>query len=64
MYFTIDAVKELDELKIVTNAPTRIEVIRRALRFYEYVVRKTDEGYKIELVKGKNKELLSPLAVI
>lgn len=62
--FTIEAVEELDNLKTITQAPSRVEAVRRALRFYEYVVRHANKGYKVELSKGKDRQVLAPLSVI
>ena len=59
--FSEEAVQRLDGLVTATESATRAEVIRNALRVYDYLVRKDKDGYEIELVKegdGKVKPAL------
>lgn len=42
--FTEEAVDELDELQELTRLPTRVEVIRHALRFLRWAVDETANG--------------------
>lgn len=62
--FTTEALDDLDDLKLRTKSTNRAEVIRRALRFFDYAVSKAEEGYSCEMVKGKKKETLAPLLVV
>lgn len=59
--FSRKAVERLDELKVVTGSGSRAEIIRNALRVYEYLVEMKEEGYKIQL--GKNQETTKGIAL-
>ena len=56
--FSPNAVERLDALKGRGFCSTRAEVVRNALRLYEFLLEKSDEGYKIQMVKGKEKETI------
>ena len=43
--FSPDAVDRLDSLKEKSRCSTRVDVIREALRIYEYLIQKDDEEY-------------------
>lgn len=60
--FSPDAVERLDALKGKGFCSTRAEVVRNALRLYEFLLEKSDEGYKVQLVKGKEKITIIPLS--
>lgn len=62
--FSDEAIEDLDNLKNLTKSASRVEVIRRALRFYEYTARMVSDGYQVELTKGKTKLVLAPVSVI
>jgi len=56
--FSIDAVERLDSMVSKTKASTRAEVIRNALRLYEYILDQTEGGYQVQLVKGREKKTI------
>jgi len=45
--FAPEALARLDALKEVTDAPTRAEAVRSALRFYEWLVNEAKRGSTI-----------------
>lgn len=47
--FSPDAFERLEELRRETNATTKVEVIRDALRIYEWMAEQSREGRVIEL---------------
>lgn len=49
--FSAEAVEQLDELVELTEAATRAEVVRNALRLYAYTVKKLKSGYTFEFKK-------------
>jgi metal-responsive CopG/Arc/MetJ family transcriptional regulator len=49
--FSQDAVKRLDDLVKSEQCVSRAELLRRALRFYEYTAKKLHDDYKIQFVK-------------
>ena len=49
--FSNDAVKRLDAMVKTTDAASRAEVMRNALRIYEYINLKLKDGYQVELKK-------------
>ena len=56
--FTLEAIKRLDELKEKTEAATRAETVRHALRLYEWFVKvkDVDPDSTIQII-NKNKEV-------
>lgn len=57
--FTEEAIKEIDHTQICTNLPSRVEVIRHALRFLQWAVDETSRGSSIWLEKdGKVREII------
>ena len=59
--FSEDAIERLDKLKIATAASSRTEVVRNALRVYEYMNTMINEGYELELQKDGNRISVVPL---
>ncbi len=53
--FTLEALARLDALKEVTDAPTRAEIVRRALRLYEWFVNEAKSDNTIMSVDGNDK---------
>jgi|WetSurMetagenome_2_1015567.scaffolds.fasta_scaffold1735764_1 hypothetical protein len=53
--FSEDAVSRLDDLVKKTASPTRAELVRKSLRFFEYISDKLKDGYRLELSKDKDK---------
>jgi Arc/MetJ-type ribon-helix-helix transcriptional regulator len=53
--FSKDAVSRLDTLVETTESSSRAEVIRKSLKLYEYVNEMVDDGYSIEVSKGKER---------
>ncbi|HZR40310.1 MAG TPA: hypothetical protein VFB12_09360 [Ktedonobacteraceae bacterium] len=51
--FTPDSLRRLEELKRRTDAITKAEVVRNALKLYEWLVTEVDPDYIIEI---KDKE--------
>ena len=51
---TPEALEELDALKDAVGAATRAELLRNALRLYAWFMEKRQEGYDLELRKGKD----------
>ena len=49
--FSPKEIERLDTIKKTSLASTRTEVVRSALRMYEFLVGKLDEGYSIQLKK-------------
>ena len=56
--FSTDAVERLDSIARKTRSSTRAEVIRNALRLYEYILDQTEGGYQVQLVKGREKKTI------
>jgi hypothetical protein len=56
--FVPEALARLDALKETTGAPTRAETLRRALRFYEWLVNEAMRGDTI-LTLDKDNEVVS-----
>lgn len=56
--FTLEALARLDALKEVTDAPTRAEIVRKALRLYEWFVNEARSDNTIMSV-DRNGELVS-----
>lgn len=60
--FNEDALKELDELRQVTNLPNRAELIRQALRFLQWAYTETQKKDASILLEkdGKLREVVFP----
>jgi metal-responsive CopG/Arc/MetJ family transcriptional regulator len=60
--FTDEALSELDELKGVTGATNRAEVIRQALRLLQWTVEQTKDQNATVLVEknGRQREVIFP----
>jgi hypothetical protein len=52
--FPADAVERLDRLKLETTAGTYAELVRNALRVYEWVVDIEKKGFEVGVVKDNN----------
>lgn len=50
--FSEDATQRLEEIKRKANTDSNAEVIRNALRIYEWHIAQTERGYEIGLVRG------------
>lgn len=57
--FSTDAQKRLEHLQKEIEASTKAEVIRRSLRFYEYIISKMKEGYTLKLIKDNETIIVS-----
>jgi hypothetical protein len=49
--FTPEALERLRQIKEMAEAKTNAEVVRNALRLYEWFLRQKRENYKFQLVK-------------
>lgn len=47
--FTAESMKRLEDLKEKTDATTKAEVVRNALKLYEWFVREIDPKYIVEI---------------
>lgn len=52
--FTQEAFVRLHEIKSRANASTNAEVVRNALRVYEWFLEQKAEGYKLQLVRDNH----------
>lgn len=52
--FPPDAVERLDRIKQETNSGSYAELVRNALRVYEWIVEAQKKGYEIGLVKDEH----------
>jgi hypothetical protein len=52
--FPPDAVERLDRIKRETNAGSYAELVRNALRIYEWVLEAQNKGYEVGLVKDND----------
>lgn len=50
--FTPEAFNRLQEIKTMAEATTNAEVVRDAIRLYEWFLRQQRENYKLQLVRG------------
>jgi mRNA degradation ribonuclease J1/J2 len=50
--FTSEAVERLQQIKEMAEAKTNAEVVRNALRLYEWFLRQKKENYTLQLVKN------------
>jgi metal-responsive CopG/Arc/MetJ family transcriptional regulator len=55
--FSTEALKRLDDIKDKTDASTRAETVREALRLYEWLVNEVDPDYTIKVYDKSNKLL-------
>ncbi len=53
--FSSEALKRLDEIKEKTEATTRAETVRDALRVYEWLVNEVESDSTIKIFDKKNK---------
>ena len=58
--FSEDAVERINKIAQITESRTNAEVVRRSLKFYEYVVQKMKEGYNLEFEKDGEKLIIPP----
>lgn len=49
--FTPEALERLREVKELAGAKTNAEVVRNAIRLYEWFLRQQQENYKLQLVR-------------
>jgi metal-responsive CopG/Arc/MetJ family transcriptional regulator len=56
--FSIDAVNKLDNLVKSTDAISRAEVVRNALRLYDLIMSWQIEGHKVEILKDDEKYII------
>ncbi len=57
--FSEEAVRRLKRLGDQTESATNAEVVRRSLKFYEYVIKMLGEGYSLEFDK-EGKKIVVP----
>ncbi len=50
--------ERLEQLEVLTEAGTKSNLIRQALQLYEYVAKRTQEGYSFRAVKDGHEETL------
>jgi hypothetical protein len=55
--FFPEALQRLDQIKEKTEAATRAEVIRNALKVYEWLVNEIDPDSTIKVIDNSNKEV-------
>lgn len=58
--FSEEAIDRLKQIAQITESRTNAEVVRRSLKFYEYVVQKMKEGYNLEFEKDGEKLIIPP----
>jgi hypothetical protein len=56
--FSPEALQRLDELKEKTDAATRAETVRKALKVFEWLVNEADPDGSIQIL-DKNKEVIA-----
>lgn len=52
--FSSEALERLDDLKETTGASTRAEVVRQALRLYEWFINETEPNSTIQIIDSNN----------
>lgn len=64
--FTDDALNELDKLRELTGLPNRAELIRHALRFFQWMLNETREKKASVLLEkdGKLREIVLPFWIL
>jgi hypothetical protein len=50
--FTPEAIARVDQLRELSHSKTNADVVRDALRLYEWFLRQQQENWQIQLVKG------------
>jgi len=50
--FSEDELQRLRAIGVAIDAVTNVEIIRRALRFYGYAIKKGREGFSLEFFNG------------
>jgi hypothetical protein len=55
--FTADSMKRLEDLKEKTDATTKAEVVRNALKLYEWFVTQIDPSHIVEIKDKDNNTL-------
>lgn len=59
--FTVEALRELDQLQYQAGLPTKAELIRQSLRFFQWALKETADNAVILIEKqGKLKEVVFP----
>ena len=58
--FSDDAIERLDNISQMIEARTKAEVVRRSLKFYEYVVQRMKEGYNLEFERDGERLIIPP----
>ena len=61
--FSEEAIERLNDLRNITDASSRAEVVRNALRVYEYLNGMVKDGYSIEFRKDGTKLTVVPLPI-
>lgn len=56
--FSLEAVTRLDELVKFTHYSTRAELLRNSLRFFEYAMKKLNNGYRIKFEKDGEESIV------
>lgn len=51
--FTVESVERLERLIDTTDSVSRAEVVRKALKLYDYIVDKTKDGYVMGFQKDE-----------
>lgn len=52
--FSVDALQRLDTIKQITGATSKAEVVREALKFYEWLVTEVNEGNTVKVFNESN----------
>lgn len=55
--FSVDALQRLDTIKQITGATTRAEVVRDALKFYEWLVTEVNAGNTVKVFNESNETI-------
>jgi len=61
--FSPEALKRLDDLKEKTDAATKAEVVRNALKLYEWFVTQVDPNCIVEIKDEKDERILYKVPV-
>lgn len=56
--FSIEAIDKLDNLVNSTDAISRAEVVRNALRLYELIMSYSIKGYEVQILRDKEKYIV------
>jgi len=57
--FSSEAVNKLDNMVRATEAASRAEVVRNALRLYDTLILWKREGYQFQIIKGRDKQTVA-----